>query len=906
MSYVANQYNYATPLSSAAGLVSESSMVSDAKYFALSDNTLDGTYFPITGDVGVWSTTIADANGALATPFVVTVTENLSINAFRLVGSQYNYPVAFTARFYNGDNLLYTITEAANNDVEYVHYMAETLNVTSYEVTVTKISQANAAARLYNMYNPGYVKRADILRTKTAESNVITVILDLLRTDQLLVKSADAMKSFIGTTKSVDSLKLKETSADILYVHATAGDAVKLKSSEAHNVLNTIDVARDALRIKQLNSSHILNTIDVTKDTLRLKAVEDISHVINIFDPCVDTLKVTHLDEPVLTNVHSRMKDPSRRIYGKVYITYTDPILESETTVETNMEAYNSDKEQVMDGTLAPDGRYFTLYDNKLTGEYAVMTEQSQVGWVSSEVSDENGSFSEIPYLQISFSTRPVTPLTIYFDDSHGGVAEDFVVEFVHSDGTSTIKEIVGNAAYQVLVNEDAIMDVDAVIVKVTKMSKPNYPVAIIEVPVLSTILYKGYKDHSDLMSIDLLEELTYEDDVEALGGVSANETTVVIDNSDMSFYFNNKNSAVSKQLRRNRRIEPWLGTEIIPGEIEWYKLGTFWSYSWNVPVNSLTATVVGFDTIGLLDTTSYTNHQVYVDASIGELIEIVLSDAKQTFDFLAWKIDPTLYDVVIPFSWFDAKSHTTALRKISQCYPMHIYCDRDGNICAAPQKLKLDFYYDTWSDSTNVLGKDYSSLYTTLPNLVNVQVKIPQLVDNDTLVQDNLVFNIATAPTRTLNFSKPAVSDVVVTVDKDNTVSYTYETYSWGIVLNFAGTGNVRSITCVGTALDVSNTSTLTRRNDESIRLNGAVTRNVSADFIQTSELAALIIERIFTLSEDDRYDATVTYRGDIALTINDPILLQDGIAPDNRYNIRRHQLSWNGSLTGTADLNT
>lgn len=906
MSYIANQYNYATPLSSAAGLVGESSGVSDVKYFALSDNTLDGTYFPITGDVGVWGTTVADANGALATPLVVTVTEDLFINAFRLVGSQYSYPVAFTVHFYNGDTLVYTITEAANSDVEYIHYMAKTIVATSYVVTVSKISQANTVARLYNVYNPGYVKRVDTLRTKVAESSIATMILELLRADRLHVKSSDSMESFVGTTRAVDSLKLKESNVDTLRVHATASDAVKLKSSETHNVLNTIDVARDALRIRQLNSSHILNTIDLTKDTLRIKAVEDISHVTNIFDPRVDTLKVTHLDEPVLTNVHTRMKDPSRRIYGKVYITYTDPILESETTIETNMEAYNSDKEQVMDGTLTTDDRYFTLYDNKLTGEYAVMTEQSQVGWVSSAVSTASGGFTETPYLKISFSTRPVTPLTIYFDDSHGCVAEDFTVEFVHGDGTSTIKEIVGNSEYQVIVNEDAIMDVDAIIIEVTKMNKPGYPVAIIEVPVLSTILYKGYKDHSDLMSIDLLEELTYEDDIEALGGVSANETTIVIDNSDRAFYFNNKNSAVSKQLRRNRKIEPWLGTEIIPGEIEWYKLGTFWSYSWNVPVNSLTATVVGFDTIGLLDTTSFVKHQVLVNRSLGELIEHVLSDAKLMFDFLTWKIDSALYDVIIPFAWFEARSHTAALRKISQCYPMHIYCDRDGNICAAPQKLKLDFYYDTWSGHTNVLGKDYSSLYTTLPNLVNVQVKLPKLVTEDSLVQDNLVFDVVATPTRTLNFSKPAVSDVVVSVDKDPTVSYTYETYAWGIVLTFSGTGTVRSIECTGTALDVSNTSTLTRRNDESIRYNGAVTRDVSADFIQTSELATIILDRIFTLSEDDRYDATVTYRGDIALTINDPILLQDGIAPDNRYNIRRHQLSWNGSLTGTADLNT
>jgi hypothetical protein len=479
------------------------------------------------------------------------------------------------------------------------------------------------------------------------------------------------------------------------------------------------------------------------------------------------------------------------------------------------------------------------------------------------------------------------------------------MVEFIHDNDTSTFVPIVGNSSDSVLITEEPIT-AKAVIVYITKAAKPNLPVAILEVSILSTLLYKGYADASDIMSIDLLEELTYEDEVEALGGVSANEATVVLDNSSGAFYFNNDRSVVSKLLRRNRKIEPWLGVEIVPGVIEWYKQGTYWSYRWNVPVGNLTATVVGFDTIGLLGTTSYEAHYVYRDKSLGELVDIVLNDAKSHLYFLRWKVDPALYEVTVPYAWFGPDSHAAALRKISQAYPMHIYCDKDGVICAAPQKLHMDFYYDTWSDSTNVISKEYGSLYTTLPNIVNVTVHIPQLVENTNLVSDNLAFNVSTNPARKLNFNNPYISDIVVTVDKDASVNYTYTVYSWGIEFTFTGFGTVRSISCSGTSLDVSNTAVLTRRDDNSIKLNGAVTRDVNADFIQTSELAKLILDRIFSLSAADKYDATVTYRGDIALSINDPILLLDGIAPDNRYNIRRHQLFWNGALTGVADLNT
>jgi len=60
MPYVANQYNYATPLSSASNLVADVSVVDSNKYFTLHDNVLDGSYVPIGGDVGLWGTSVAD------------------------------------------------------------------------------------------------------------------------------------------------------------------------------------------------------------------------------------------------------------------------------------------------------------------------------------------------------------------------------------------------------------------------------------------------------------------------------------------------------------------------------------------------------------------------------------------------------------------------------------------------------------------------------------------------------------------------------------------------------------------------------------------------------------------------------------------------------------------------------
>lgn len=824
MSYSANQYNYATPLSGSTELFDGSAASSNINYFTLHDNVLDGTYYPVSGDVGLWGDEVSDANGILSTPFEVTIVDDLTINGYRLLGSSHSHIIDFNINAYYADELVHSVSVTDNDQIEYVYLTPSTVIADKVVVRITRVSP-NTVARVLRVYNPSHIKRVDYARVSLIESTETSQLFQILKEDTFTVIAAE-------------------------------------KTSHVHN---------------------------------RIEANDD--------------LNIMPDEETILGNIHSVMKSPYRQVYGKVYITYTDPMLDNTTALVASSEAYNSAKEQILDDVTEVDiVNYFTLYENDLTGNYLVTGADSQVGWLSAELSKEDGTFENPPSLSIQFYPRPITTFVVTFDNSRGNLVKDFTVTFTKEDGSTVVREYTNNESIQVTIVggiEEALSDIVDITVTVYKIASPNRPANIIDMPISSTILYRGYGDISELMSIDLLEELTYEDDIEALGGISANEVTVTLDNSSKNFFFNS-GSLVSKQLKRNRKIVPWLGAEIVPGEIEWYTLGTFWSYKWDVPANGLTTTVVGFDTIGLLDNTTYVDHQVQKDKSLGYLIDYILTDAKKEFAFLEWNIEEALYDIIIPYAWFEYSSHAAALRKLSMCYPMHIYCDRQGVVQAKSQKLKLDYYYDTWSDSTNVIDKKYSSLYTVLPNIISIQVTVPSVKSDETLVEDTTPFSVDVNEERILNFSSPYLDDLALIIDCDNTVSYTHSVYSWGIVLNFTGSGNVRSIKCTGSCVDISTKTTITKQNVLSVKLNGAVTRNVDSEFIQTTDLANLIINRLFALSENDKYDATVEYRGDIALTINDPILLQDGIAPDNRYNIKRHELAWSGYLTGSADLNT
>lgn len=823
MSYIANQYNYATPLHSATSLSDTTFIPSDKKYFMLHDNTLDGSYVPISGSVGLWGTSVSDENGALPEPFIITVTDSQVIKALYIAGSLNNYPVDFFVTFYNGEEIVSTF-EMADNAVSSLQVIFEfPITATHYTLEVSRISAPNAVARVYTFCPLDIIRRRDLLGLASLEE-------------------------------------------------AVASEAIAVMS----------------------------------RDNIQLEIREAVSHIQNIIDRTHDKLSFTHDAKSYPTNVHTAMKRSSRRVFGKVLITYTDPMLDNETNIESSGSAHGSSVEQLLDTKYSFEDKRFMLYNNDLSGKYLLSDNNTQLGWISSVVSGKGGFFDEQPYVQINFSARPIMYLPVHFGTTNGSIIEDFTVHFIKADGSSEGYAFTHNKEEEVIITSTPISNVVAIRITVERVTKEGYPAVITEIPLTSTVEYVGDGDAAKLMNMDLLEELTYLDEIEALGGMSANEITVVISNEDKAFYFNNIESPVSQHLKRNRKIEPWLGVELEPGLIEWHTLGTFWSHNWNVPVGKLTATVVGFDTIGLLGTTLFDKHHVQIDKSIGELIEYVLNDAKRTLSFIEYSIDNELYEVIIPYAWFAASNHAAALRKISECYPMHIYCDRYGKICAKPQKLKVEHYVDTWSDSTNVVDKSYESLYTTLPNIINVKATPKQLIEQESLAKEELAFDVKDFPTRALNFSKPYVSDLALNIVCDETVEYTYNVYSWGIEIYFTGTGQVTSIECVGTALEDMTASVMTYKDDESIRTNGAVTRDVSSDFIQTSLLASTIISRLSSLSENDKYDATVNYRGDISLSINDPIRLLDGIAPDNRYNIKRHQLFWNGGLTGSAELNT
>lgn len=606
------------------------------------------------------------------------------------------------------------------------------------------------------------------------------------------------------------------------------------------------------------------------------------------------------------SNITNLMKEPGRRVRGRVEVMYSNALQNAEeldsnvpeSGVLVSEGAHGASGESLTDTIVAAPIRFFKLYDNVLDGSCKVIGETSAVGWWPKAL--PVGTSYEAPQvLTLRFSTRNIYGLSIHGDATSGDYPVDYTVDLYRA-GSKVQTLAVEKATGPDITFEDTFYDIDGLDITVSTVSRPNKPAVITEVSIVTSIVY----DADKLVSVDLLEELSYEDAIEKLGGVSANELTVVFSNEDKSFYFNNANSPVAGYLKKNRRVRAWLGVDV-PGADEtiWSPLGTYWTHEWDIPVGSLTAKTVAFDTIGLLGTRKYYDHQVYRNKSVGWLLDTVLTSAKAQVRFLEWSIEDELYDLIIPVAWFNYGSYAAALNRIASCDFINIYCDRAGRIVATRRLSGVLSPDDVWSDATNIIDKRYPTLNTALPNYIDV--KISRIVaESQDVLELSDVQNVYTGDVRLFNFSSPAESIEAITID--TTAKYSHETFSWGLRVTFLSDGVLRGISVQAKALTVDTPTSVHLQDAAAIEEDGIVPCEISSDFIQSAEHAMAIAAYLHDKLVTSVYDAEVTYRGDISVSLNSKISLPEGIAPNNLYVIKRHELHWNGALSGSAKLST
>lgn len=303
---------------------------------------------------------------------------------------------------------------------------------------------------------------------------------------------------------------------------------------------------------------------------------------------------------------------PTRKTTAKVSFEILDNEVYSDNTSTVTSEAFISRKDQLTNKIRAMTHKYATFERDyfKLDGSFYIPPRpgegDSELGWWSDAICDENGIFNPYQVLEFNFTEEHNSMgLTISFDVLAKEYASDFDIEVYRLDNTLIHKEIVINNDKTTYVLIHGLDNYGKIIITIKKWAKPFRRVRITEV---DFGVIKDYEDDK-LIKLNIIEEMNIISDK-----IPSNEIRFTIDNSSKEFNILNP-SGFYRFLKERQEVKASIGIEIGEDEFEFIPMGKFYLTDWQSDEGALTTTFIARDIFELLEGKEYisiTNTNLY------------------------------------------------------------------------------------------------------------------------------------------------------------------------------------------------------------------------------------------------------------------------------------------------------
>jgi hypothetical protein len=356
----------------------------------------------------------------------------------------------------------------------------------------------------------------------------------------------------------------------------------------------------------------------------------------------------------------------------------------------------------------------------------------SELGWWSDSISDENGYYAVNPTMTFTF-TEPHSSigLTITFDKNTNEYPSEFKIRTFTDTGAIIFAESVTNNTSSVYHYNTPLDNYAKIEIEIIKWANPHRRTRLVEVDFGEVREYTGDK----LISLKILEEMDL-----LASTVPSNEISFVLDNSDQVFNILNPNG-IYRFLVPNQEMTAQIGLLIGENKFEWVPMGKYFLMDWTVEEGAMTSTFVGRDIFTKLEVIDYTT--LLKNTNLYDLAKSILLEAK----IHKYKIDESLK--LIPTQGFHEPIKVReALQMVAIAGQCVVRQDRTGSISIEHfEELAYETGY------INFAGQEFAGP-TTYPQVY---------IDYGFQVIDfNTVFN---APKIELN---PQVTHIVIKVHKD------------------------------------------------------------------------------------------------------------------------------------------
>jgi hypothetical protein len=425
----------------------------------------------------------------------------------------------------------------------------------------------------------------------------------------------------------------------------------------------------------------------------------------------------------------TKINSPIRKLFSKVVINYTDPLLDPTITGSSADNNYISYPNQMVNGRTIMthkwgelDGQFILDGSFKLCASTEESANFNEHGWWSASRADGSGVIDATG--QVDYSSRKVSGAFVAFDSKLIEYGVDYTIKFY--DGVSLIHTVTetGNALTEVQYTFTQISDIDKVVLNITKWSEPN---TVVKVAEFTTQVIEEYTDEI-LCNWSVIEEREISNDgFIPTGAISSSQATVCLSNANgRPFDANNITSRLNGLVKPNALVEIYLGVDTASG-IEYQPMFTGWTTEWDVPEKSVEATTTARDRLNLLTQTNITTDVIKGD-TFSDWFETVLNDAGLANTEYDIDTDLNGSDYIVPVGWMQGESHRRALELLAEGCNATVYVGRDKLIYVK----KLDnfsgssvqtFTRDDYSD------KDNQPAYGNVVN--NITVITSPVVEN-------------------------------------------------------------------------------------------------------------------------------------------------------------------------------
>lgn len=396
---------------------------------------------------------------------------------------------------------------------------------------------------------------------------------------------------------------------------------------------------------------------------------------------------------------------PERTTKAKVSFEMIDVDTYADASISVENEAEISRSHQLINKVREMTHKYATLERDYLVldGSCYIPPKanegESELGWWSDEISDENGIFSTPPVLTCSFSNpHNSIGMTITFDTQANQYASDFTLEIFDPNNALIHREIVTNYDNPLYTLEQPLENYQKVVLTIQKWAFPLRRARVVEIDFGIIKEYSGEK----LISLKVIEEM------DLLGNtVPSNEMSFTLDNSDNAFNILNPNG-IYKFLKENQEMSASIGLRISENSeiYEYINMGTFYLHEWTVDEGSMTSTFIGRDIFTRLEKIEYTN--LLKNTNLYDLATDVLTEANVE----NFKVDSQLKK--ISTNGFDEKLNAReALQLISIAGRSVIKQRRVGSVeIVQYEELSADTGYVTFTGPDMYTGMTTPEVY--------------------------------------------------------------------------------------------------------------------------------------------------------------------------------------------------